>query len=393
MKLTKKILLLSFISLFTDMASEMLYPIMPLYLKSIGYSVVFIGILEGIAEFTSGISKGYFGNLSDVLNKKSKFIKIGYTISAIAKPLFPIFNNALWVLSLRTIDRFGKGIRTAPRDAMLSEESTIETKGRVFGFHRSMDTLGAVLGAGITFLLIYFLKIDYVFLFYLAAVPGFITILLLQLLKDKKQLPQQNLNKSKVNFLDFFKYWKIAPKNYKIFIMALTIFSIANSSDFFLLLRVKSSFNSDSATILLYIFYNIIYVIFSFPLGKLGDKIGLLKIQILGFIFFIIVYLSFSLVNSLLAFITIFFLYGIYAASTEGISKAIISNIVSKNQLGTALGLFLTLQSFSILIGNTISGFIWNFFSQQTMFIFSSILTFISLVIILFHSKILEDAY
>ena len=276
---------------------------------------------------------------------------------------------------------------------MLSEESTIETKGRVFGFHRSMDTLGAVLGAGITFLLIYFLKIDYVFLFYLAAVPGFITILLLQLLKDKKQLPQQNLNKSKVNFLDFFKYWKIAPKNYKIFIMALTIFSIANSSDFFLLLRVKSSFNSDSATILLYIFYNIIYVIFSFPLGKLGDKIGLLKIQILGFIFFIIVYLSFSLVNSLLAFITIFFLYGIYAASTEGISKAIISNIVSKNQLGTALGLFLTLQSFSILIGNTISGFIWNFFSQQTMFIFSSILTFISLVIILFHSKILEDAY
>ena len=135
--ITRTIWILSMVSLFTDMASEMLYPIMPIYLKSIGFSIVLIGLLEGIAEATAGISKGYFGKLSDVSGKRKPFVQLGYALSAISKPMMAMFIFPLWIFLSRTLDRFGKGIRTGARDAMLSDEATPETKGKIFGFHRS----------------------------------------------------------------------------------------------------------------------------------------------------------------------------------------------------------------------------------------------------------------
>ena len=155
--LTRNIWILSLVSLFTDIASEMLYPIMPLYLKSIGFSIIFIGILEGLAEATAGLSKGYFGNWSDNIGKRLPFIQLGYGLSALAKPLMAIFQYPLWVFSIRTLDRLGKGVRTGARDALLSDETTPEFKGRVFGFHRSLDTLGAVLGPSLAFLYLIFI--------------------------------------------------------------------------------------------------------------------------------------------------------------------------------------------------------------------------------------------
>lgn len=143
--ITKTIWVLSLISLFSDTASEMLYPIMPIYLKSIGFSIVLIGILEGLAEATAGFSKGYFGKLSDNTGKRTPFVQIGYALSALSKPMMAVFVYPLWIFFARTIDRIGKGIRTGARDALLSDEATEATKGKTFGFHRSMDTLGAVL--------------------------------------------------------------------------------------------------------------------------------------------------------------------------------------------------------------------------------------------------------
>ncbi|WP_295674413.1 MFS transporter, partial [uncultured Mucilaginibacter sp.] len=157
--ITRNVLILSMVSLFTDVASEMLYPVMPVYLRAIGFSVILIGILEGVAEATAGLSKGYFGNLSDATGKRSPFIRIGYALSAISKPMMALFKYPLWVFFSRTTDRLGKGIRTGARDALLSDETTSRYKGRVFGFHRSMDTLGAVFGPLIALL-------------YLAAHPG-----------------------------------------------------------------------------------------------------------------------------------------------------------------------------------------------------------------------------
>ncbi|HTP12940.1 MAG TPA: MFS transporter, partial [Bacteroidota bacterium] len=163
--ITKTILFLSLVSLFTDIASEMLYPVMPMYLKSIGFSVVLIGILEGIAEATAGISKGYFGSLSDHLGRRRPFIQAGYALSAVSKPLMALLIQPVWVFVARTSDRLGKGIRTAARDAMLSAETTPEFKGRVFGFHRGFDTLGAAIGPSLALLYLTFHPDEYRSLF------------------------------------------------------------------------------------------------------------------------------------------------------------------------------------------------------------------------------------
>jgi sugar phosphate permease len=158
------------------MASEMLYPVMPVYLKSIGFSILLIGVLEGVAEATAGLSKGYFGKLSDNSGKRVPFVQIGYAFSAISKPMMALFIYPLWIFFARTVDRFGKGIRTGARDAILSDEATPGTKGRIFGFHRSMDTLGAVLGPSLALVYLYFYPKDYKTLFYIAFLPGCLAV-------------------------------------------------------------------------------------------------------------------------------------------------------------------------------------------------------------------------
>src|ERR1039457_4509037 len=174
--ITKTILLVSAISLFTDVASEMLYPVMPLYLKSIGFSILLIGILEGVAEATAGLSKGYFGNLSDVKGKRAPFVRIGYLLSAVSKPMLAVFAFPLWIFFSRTLDRLGKGIRTGARDAILSDETTDENKGKVFGFHRGMDTLGAAIGPALALIYLWIFPGQYRWLFFIAFFPGLLAM-------------------------------------------------------------------------------------------------------------------------------------------------------------------------------------------------------------------------
>ena len=184
--LTRTIWILSFVSLLTDIASEMLYPIMPIYLRSIGFSVLLIGILEGVAEATAGLSKGYFGKLSDHTGTRAPFVRLGYTLSAISKPMMAMMVYPLWIFFARTVDRLGKGIRTGARDAMLSDEATPATKGRVFGFHRSMDTLGAVTGPALALLYLYIYPGSYKTLFLIAFIPGLVAIALTLFFEKQK---------------------------------------------------------------------------------------------------------------------------------------------------------------------------------------------------------------
>src|SRR5664279_2567033 len=184
--ITRTVWILSLISLFTDTASEMLYPIMPVFLQSIGFSVLLIGILEGVAEATAGFGKGYFGKLSDNSGKRAPFIQLGYSLSALSKPLMILMVWPVWIFFVRTIDRFGKGLRTGARDAILSDEATPETKGTVFGFHRAMDTIGAAIGPTLALVYLYFHPKDYITLFYIAFIPGVIAIITTLLLKEKK---------------------------------------------------------------------------------------------------------------------------------------------------------------------------------------------------------------
>lgn len=379
--ITRTIWVLSLISLFTDIASEMLYPILPLYLKSIGFSIVLIGILEGFAEAVAGLSKGYFGQLSDNIGKRVPFIKLGYLFSAISKPMMAIFTFPSWIFLARTIDRIGKGVRAGARDALLSDEATPQTKGRVFGFHRSMDTMGAVVGPILALVFLYFYPGQYKTLFYVAFLPGIIAICLTLLIKDRKPIAKENVIKTK--YFDFIKYWKRSPLLYRKLVAGLLVFTLVNSSDVFLLLKIRDVGYSDVTTIELYIFYNIVYAIFSFPVGMLADRIGLKSVFIFGLSLFAIVYIGIAANSNLYIFFLLFFLYGIYAAATEGIAKAWISNVTSPKDTATAIGTFAGFQSICTMIASSIAGLLWFKYGAAKAFVFTSVVTFSVIVYLL----------
>ncbi|MBS1733065.1 MAG: MFS transporter, partial [Bacteroidetes bacterium] len=366
--ITRTVWILSLVSLFTDIASEMLYPVMPLFLKDIGYSAVFIGVLEGVAEAIAGISKSYFGKRSDAMGKRLPFVQLGYGFSAISKPLLAFFAYPLWIFFCRTLDRLGKGIRTGARDAMLSDESTAATRGRVFGFHRAMDTLGAVMGPAIALVYLYYHPRAYTTLFIIAFAPGLLALLSTLLIKEKKKAVSEKKEIAQPRLFAFFSYWKNSPVAYRKLVIGLLLFALFNSSDVFLLLKMKESGLNDVSCIGIYIFYNLVYALCSYPLGMMADKAGLKRIFLLGLVLFAMVYAGFAFNNSMFIFVLMFAVYGVYAAATEGISKAWISNLVPKNETASAIGTYSGLQSICSLIASSLAGIIWYKFGATAMF-------------------------
>lgn len=378
--ITRTIWILSFVSLFTDIAGEMLYPVIPVYLQSIGFSVVFIGVFEGIAEATAGLSKGYFGKLSDHQGKRVPFVQFGYALSTISKPLIAVFNFPLWVIFARALDRFGKGIRTGARDAILSDEATPETKGLVFGFHRSMDTLGAVLGPSLALLYLYFYPQNYKTLFFIAFIPGLMAVFGSLLIKESKNTEVRKNIKTKVSLLSFLNYWKEAPADYRKLMIGLLTFTLFNSSDIFLLLKAKEAGLNDTQVIGVFVFYNFMYALFAFPLGGIADKIGLKKMYIIGLIIFTIVYVGIGLSNNFYIVGAMFLLYGIYSAATEGISKAWISNICDKKDTATAIGTYTAFQSVLTMIASSLAGLLWYNFGPSLTFIVTGSVSFLVVI-------------
>ncbi|MDO6432703.1 MFS transporter [Flavitalea sp. BT771] len=372
--ITRTVWILSMISLFTDIASEMLYPIMPLYLKSIGFSVLLIGILEGVAEATAGLSKGYFGRLSDRTGRRMPFVQWGYGLSALSKPLLAFLVTPLWVFFARTIDRLGKGLRTGARDAVLSEEASPATKGRVFGFHRSMDTLGAVIGPVLALIYLQWHPQHYKALFVLALAPGVLAVGCSFLLKDRSE--SVKAPSGKTPFFSFLHYWRSSPAAYKRLVTGLLIFALFNSSDVFLLLKAKQAGLNDSQVIGVYIFYNLVYAAFAYPMGILADKIGLKFVFLSGLLLFTIVYIGMAFSPPAYLFYVLFFLYGMYAAATEGVAKAWISNITPHKDTATAIGTYAGFQSICSLLASSIAGVIWFQFGASMTFLLSAIVTF-----------------
>lgn len=368
--ITRTIWILSLVSLFTDFASEMLYPVMPMYLQSIGFSAVWIGLLEGIAEATAGLSKGYFGKLSDIKGRRVPFVQLGYALSAVSKPMMAAFTYPLWVLFARTTDRLGKGIRTGSRDAILSDETTSEHKGKVFGFHRGFDTMGAVLGPLTALMFLQLFPREYRTIFFVAFIPGILAIALTLLVKEKDTAPKPGLTTS---ILSFLHYWRESPGTYRRLLFGLLIFALINSSDIFLLLMIKHRGFDDTHVISAYIFYNLIYALTSYPMGMLGDRIGFRKTFIIGLVLFAAVYGGFALNHELYIFYFLFFLYGLYAAGTEGITKAWISNICEKKDTATAIGTYSAFQSIATMLSSFLAGLIWYFIAPSATFVLSAI--------------------
>jgi len=377
--ISRTVWVLSFVSLFADVASEMLYPVVPVYLKEIGFSVLLIGLLEGLAEFTVGLSKGYFGKLSDERGLRLPFVKLGYFLSSISKPMMAVFTWPVWIFFARTLDRLGKGIRTSARDAILSQESTPETKGRVFGFHRSWDTVGAVVGPVVALIYLHYNQGQYKPLFYIAFLPGLLAVACIFFLKERKQ---ERIVK-KGGFFSFFSYWNIATPEYKRLVTGLILFAIGNSSDVFLLLKAKEISGSDSITISAYIFYNIVYAAASYPMGILADRIGLKKVFVGGLSLFAIVYLGFAFNTSAIAIYGLFLLYGLYAAATDGVSKAWITGIAAQGHVATAVGFFNSLQSISTFTASAIAGLLWSSAGSGYLFSFSAVFAIIAMLSLL----------
>lgn len=367
--LTRTVWLLSLLSLFTDISSEMLYPVMPLFLQSIGFSTIMIGLLEGMAEATAGISKGYFGAMSDTIGKRLPFVQLGYLLSGISKPLMALFSFPLWIFGVRTIDRLGKGIRTAARDALLSDECTKENKGKVFGFHRGMDTLGAAIGPVVALVLLYFFPHRYSFIFLLAFIPAMLGLALTSLMKENKGTPYLD---RKYSFFSTFSYLPHSPLNYRKLLIGLMVFALFNSSDMFLLLKMKEQGLDEKYVIGVYIFYNLIYAFAAFPVGIIADSVGLKKMFVFGLVLFAAAYCLIATSSTIVFYFIAFMLYGMYAAATEGISKALITTIAPKSETGAAIGAYSGLTSLMALASSVTTGFIWHYISGEMALLVSA---------------------
>jgi MFS family permease len=380
-KFRKQVLILSFVSFFTDIASEMLYPVTPIFLTAVlGSSMAVVGIIEGIAEITAGFLKGYFGNLSDKLGKRSIFVVLGYSISAFSKPIPGLIASVPAVLVSRTTDRVGKGIRTAPRDALLGSYSEGNT-GAVFGFHRAMDTFGAAIGPLIAIFLLYLFPDNFQLIFLIAFVPSAVAVFFTLLVKGKPVLLD---DKRRTNYSAF---WKEVSGEYKFVLIMITIFSFVNSSDVFLILKSRYISDSNTIAILGYVFFNIIYAIFSYPLGHLSDKFGKKNIYSLGLVVFSLVYLGFALTTEMIFIWLLFTLYGIYSAATEGVSKAWVTDLVPEKWRGSAIGLLTMCSSFAIMLGSFAAGVLWDYFGAAVPFLISSIVSFSAAIILFFKAK------
>lgn len=392
--LNRTIWLLSLVSLFTDMASELLFPILPLYLSSIHFSVVYIGVLEGVAEALAGISKGYFGRLSDQKQQRIPFVRWGYGLSALSKPLMVIYSLPLWVLAMRTLDRLGKGIRSAARDALLNQAAKPGTKAAVFGFHRSADTLGAVIGPLLAIYWLHGHPGQYKALFYVAFLPGLLAIACTFLLKSAS--PAIHVNAMPLKAPEnatvapsakrgFWGYWQGSNALYRQWVLGLVLFALCNSSDAFLILRMRDAGLSDTQTIGMYVWYNVVYAAGAYPIGILADRVGVKRVYRVGILLFVAVYASMAQCWTLPQYVLIMAVYGLYAAATDGVAKALLVQTVPSSEVATAMGTYTSFQSLATLMSSLLTGLLWYTLGPTTTFV---ILAIVALLAWLYMSRL-----
>jgi len=383
--ITRNVVVMGFVSLFNDISSEMIYPIVPIFLKSVlGAPATVIGLIEGIAESTASIMKIFSGWFSDKIQKRKIFVTIGYSLSGISKVLIGLANTWPFVLFARFIDRFGKGTRTAARDSLILESVAPEHRGKAFGFHRSMDGLGAVFGPLLALWLIVIFKDNYRSIFFWAAVPSLIGVLLLiAFVKEKKKT--EVLGETK----PIFKFkWSELDGTFKFFVFINIIFAIGNSSDAFLILRAQSLGLGVTLTVASYVLYNLTRSATSYPAGIISDKIGPRKILFVGFALFAIVYFLFGFISNSLWVWFLFPLYGVYMGLTDGISKAYIAQTLSSpEKSGTAYGIYYAAIGICALSASLIAGFLWKYVSVSAPFYFGAVMAALAAILFIVFSK------
>jgi MFS family permease len=399
------VIMLGIVSLFTDAASEMIYPLVPVFVAALGSGAILLGIIEGVAETTASMLKLISGIISDKIGKRKLLVLIGYSISSFIRPFTGIVTSGWEIVLVRMFDRVGKGIRTAPRDAMIATSVDEKIRGKSYGFERAMDNAGAVAGpvlAIITLLVLFIgfgmkdslLALRWTFI--LAIIPGILAVLTIVLFV-KESVSENGTRKPFTFSLKSF------DRNFRNYLLVMIFFTLGNSSDAFLLFRVEEAIQRSGAVVnivnriaplhsmvmnfgnqaaqskvinilflpLVWVFYNIIKVIFSTPLGSLSDKIGRKKVIGAGWGIYAFVYISFALLVFLspdfqiIATFGLFAIYAFFYAFTEGAEKAFVADLVGEEKRGTAFGLF----NFSIGLGalpaSIIFGFLYSFFDKK----------------------------
>lgn len=370
---------LGLISFLADVSSEMLYPITPIFLTTIlGASVASVGFIEGLAEAVASLLKSTSGLWSDRIQKRKPFVWMGYLFAALAKPLTGSAQSWIHVLFARSFDRTGKGLRTAPRDAMLAESVPPGMRGAAFGWHRMMDTLGAAVGPLLAILFLLYSQ-NLRLIYFIAFIPGLLSVVVALGLKEERALPQV----SRVERKKWSSFFSLSPQ-FKHYLSAWTIFSLSNSSDVFLLLRAQQAGVSLTETILMYCFYNLLYSLASPYLGGLSDRVGRRRVLLFGLLVFSVVYVGFIFAQQSLHFWILFGVYGFYMAATEGVGKAFAIDLLGEDKKATAVGYLGTVTGISTLIASTMAGYLWDHFGSATTFTYGAagaVLTFIALLV------------
>lgn len=374
-KLNKNIFVLGLTSLFTDISSEMIYPLLPVFLSSVlGVSTAFIGLLEGIAESTASILKVFSGWFSDKLRKRKLIIILGYSLSTIGKPFLFLATAGWHVLLVRFIDRFGKGIRTPPKDALIADSSLVNERGKAFGIQRAMDRAGAVIGPLIAFAILPLLNNNLRMVFLLAFIPAFIAVLILIFFLKEKPPVHTPSEEKKITGLHL-------SKNFKIFILVTAVFTLGNSSDAFLLLRAKELGLKVTLIPILWLVYNLAGSLTATPLGSLSDKIGRKKTVVLGFLFYSVVYWGFAFANTQILLWFLMALYGCYYGLSEGVLRAYVADLVEDSSvLATVYGIYNTVVGIFIFPASFIMGILWQNFNSTVAFSFGASLALVSAI-------------
>ncbi|MBI2919063.1 MAG: MFS transporter [Chloroflexi bacterium] len=384
----RNVFFLGWVSFLTDVSSEMIINVLPLFLANVlGVGTAIIGVIEGIADSTATLMRFPSGWLSDRLQRRKSLTLLGYGLSTMAKPLFFLANSWAAVLVLRFSDRVGKGVRSAPRDALVADSTTREQRGRSFGFHRGMDSAGAVLGILGAALVIFFVQRGeglleagaFRTLALVATVPAVLGVMVLWLLVREPRpapAPPPAVAAAKPAASSRF------PTTFKLLLVTMVLFTLGNSSDAFLILRAQDLGLSVIHILLLLAAFNVVYASLAMPLGSLSDRVGRRRLILAGWAGYAAIYLGFALAGAAWMVVFLFLAYGVYYAATEGAARALVTDLVPAHRRGAAFGLYHTAVGITAFPASLIAGVLWQTVNPGATFIFGAAMAGLAAVLL-----------